>query len=421
MATPSMDLTKRARAQGFSARFILLTGKTLKDGRHPIMLQLIQRRVKRYSTGEACTAGQWDKDAGRMKPRAKGGARTNATLAKLEARVADIVEKLAVHDRLTLDAFHALYTNPKATEDVLGAMEDHAASLEQDGNPGYASTFTNAANALRRFTGGKDLRFADLTPSKLESFAKFLSREGCAAGGVAAYMRTVRVVVNKAIKEGTMAREAYPFKTARNEGFDMAKWKSTHKPRALDAEDMDKLKAFPFDKYPHLAQSVRLFLFGYYARGMNFADMAKLKPSDLRKGRITYTRSKTRRAGEGAVISLPLSAPLAEILEHFADHEGPYLFPILGREHVTPKQQWNRTRKCLKELNADMKEAAEVVGIEEVLTSYVLRHTYATTQKESGVDVGLISELMGHSSVDVTKAYLRKFPAETLDATDSNL
>ena len=98
MASQSITLNKRAKEQGFSARFILLTGKTLKDGGHPIMLQLIhQGKVKRYSTKEACFPDQWDEQTGRMKPRAKGAALTNATLSAMEGPVAGIVDALTVH------------------------------------------------------------------------------------------------------------------------------------------------------------------------------------------------------------------------------------------------------------------------------------------------------------------------------------
>ena len=47
-----------------------------------------------------------------------------------------------------------------------------------------------------------------------------------------------------------------------------------------------------------------LFIFSFYARGMNLADIAALKPESIRDGRIFYTRKKTgrvipNRSGDG--------------------------------------------------------------------------------------------------------------------------
>jgi len=185
--------------------------------------------------------------------------------------------------------------------------------------------------------------------------------------------------------------------------------------------DMEKLKSFPCTEAPHLAQSVRLFLFSYFARGMNFVDIAHLKPENIVDGRIEYRREKTKRKGRDAEFSVKVSAPLAEILAAFDGHQGPYLFPILGAEHVTDMQQWNRIRKCLKATNSDLKEAAKVVGVRTLLTTYVARHTFATTWKRKGASVEMISEAMGHSSVQVTTGYLGRFPSEVLDTADEML
>lgn len=417
MAGTSINLNPKAKAHGFSARFVCLTGKDVKGGKHPIRLQLIHNlKVKRYSTGEACSADQWDADTGRMKPRAKGAAQANGVLNALEAQVVGIVDALVVHRSLTLESFEARYRRPKAAEDVLAFMDGVVEELEQAGKVGNAATYRNTARILRRYTGGRPLSFADLTPVKLEKLEHHLRAEGCTGGGISVYMRTLRAVVGKAMKAGLMHRDQYPFETGTQAGYSLSDLKSERNPRALTDEDMDKLKRFPFNDHPHLSQSVRLFLFSYYARGMNFADIAQLKRLDVYDGRIFYRRRKTNDA-----FSIPVSEALAEILATFDRNESAYLFPVLNEEHATEKQQWYRIQKCLKRMNLELKEAAEVVGITVPLTSYVARHTFATTLKRKGVDVAVISESMGHQSMNTTRAYLKRFGSEVLDAADQLL
>lgn len=417
MAGASINLNPKARAQGFSARFVCLTGKTLEGGVHPIRLQLIHNgKIKRYTTKEACPLDHWDHDAGRISSNIKGATYINGILSEIETNVSGIVDSLLVSRALSLDNFEARYRNPKASEDVLAYVTHLENKFRSEGRIGYSITYRNTASALRRFSGGKPIQFADLTDRKLEGLEQFLRSNGCKNGGIATYMRVIRVTVNNAIKEGIMHRDQYPFETARSRGYSMKRLRNKSNPRSLTEADMDKLKRFPFSEYPHLGESVRLFLFSYYARGMNFTDIAQLKRTDVYDGRIFYRRRKTNHA-----FSIPISDALAELLQAFDGHDGPYLLPILSELHATEKQQWNRIQKCLKQLNMNLKEAAVVVGITVPLTSYVARHTFATTLKRKGVDVAVISESMGHESVNTTRAYLKRFGSEVLDAADQLL
>ena len=57
--------------------------------------------------------------------------------------------------------------------------------------------------------------------------------------------------------------------------------------------------------------------------------------------------------------------------------------------------------------NKDLKEIASLAGIKIPLTTYVARHSFATILKDKGTSVEKISELMGHSNVNVTMTYLK--------------
>jgi len=423
MAGARINLNPKAKAEGFSARFVCLTGKDLKGGLHPIRLQLIHNlKVKRYSTGEACTAEQWDADAGRMKPRAKGAAQVNGVLSELESRVKDIVDALVVHRSLSLESFEKRYRKPKAAGDVLAFIEDLVVDMESKGKAGNAATYRNTARVLRRFTEGRELPFANLTAAMLEAFDEHLRAAGCTGGGISVYMRTLRAVVGKATKAGLMHRDQYPFETKMSSGYAIANLSSENNPRPITDEDMNKVKRFPFDEHPHLAEAVRLFLFSYYSGGMNFADIARLKPPDVTKdGRIVYKRQKTKRKGRDAELSFKVSDAVAEILAAFDGHGGPYLFPFLGPEHVTEKQRKTRIDKCLKRVNRELKEVAEVLGLDSNLTTYVARHTFATTLNWKDVSVEVISQRMGHKSIATTRAYLKRLPNKVLDEVDELL
>jgi site-specific recombinase XerD len=54
-----------------------------------------------------------------------------------------------------------------------------------------------------------------------------------------------------------------------------------------------------------------------------------------------------------------------------------------------------------------------IVGIKEKVSSYVARHSFSTIAKNSGTSIEFISEALGHSSVTVTKRYLKSFEKAT--------
>ena len=58
---------------------------------------------------------------------------------------------------------------------------------------------------------------------------------------------------------------------------------------------------------------------------------------------------------------------------------------------------------------------ASLCKIEDKITSYVARHSFATNLKQSGVSTDLISEAMGHQNVSITQAYLKELENDVID------
>ena len=85
-----------------------------------------------------------------------------------------------------------------------------------------------------------------------------------------------------------------------------------------------------------------------------------------------------------------------------------YLFPIL-RPGMTEQDKINAIRQTVKAVNNYLRQAAGQAGINEKVTSYVARHSWATISKNTGVSTEFISEQLGHSNVNVTSGYLKSF------------
>jgi len=114
-----------------------------------------------------------------------------------------------------------------------------------------------------------------------------------------------------------------------------------------------------------------------------------------------------------------ISNPLLDPIELYK--RGSNLFPILSTFHKTPTQKSNRNKKCLRQVNRDLKEIATRVGIEPDILTYTARHPYAMSLKRGGVRLGLISDAMGLADSKVTRHYLSSFEDEMIDETDGVL
>ena len=158
-------------------------------------------------------------------------------------------------------------------------------------------------------------------------------------------------------------------------------------------------------------------MFSYLTRGTNFTDIAFLTWKSISKdNRMKYTRKKT-----GQSFDMGLLDEAFEIIQYYKDiyysgNDKDYIFPILNREiHVTPTQIDNRIEKVLKQTNRDLKSIAKEIGIDEKITTYVARHSFATILKNEGQGTAVISELLGHESERTTQIYLDSFGNKILD------
>jgi len=68
-----------------------------------------------------------------------------------------------------------------------------------------------------------------------------------------------------------------------------------------------------------------------------------------------------------------------------------------------------------------LKSIGKKLGIDEKITTYVARHSFATVLKYEGTNTSIISEMMGHQSERTTQAYLDSFEQKKLDDATKSL
>ena len=248
----------------------------------------------------------------------------------------------------------------------------------------------------------------------------YLRKKGLANNSIATQFSCFKSTYNKALEEGIFTNEDSPFKKYKVGRL----WTQTRK-RAIHKEDVQKLKGFDLStltKYPtpYLEFARDIFMFSYLTAGINFKDIATLRYCDLDNGRIYYSRHKTQK-NMNTILLPDAMTILNKYMKKDAGAED-YIFPVLDRNiHITEQQQADRIQKVLKQVNRKLKIISRALNLKINLTTYVARHTFATVLKRSGVDIGIISESLGHSDLKTTQIYLDSFENTQIDAAMQNL
>ncbi len=286
-------------------------------------------------------------------------------------------------------------------------MKEVADGLQREGKYGTAHVYISSLNAIIAFAGNKELKFHTINAEWLTRFETYLRGRGCSWNTVSTYLRTLRAVYNRAIEKKKapyvphLFRHVYTGTTA------------DHK-RALDRRIMAMMfnEQASTKKLPSALQRTRgMFVLMFLLRGLPFVDLAYLRKNDLNGNVITYRRRKT-----GRPLAVTLTSEAMELLNRYMDRNpaSPYLFPLLHSAEGT-QEAYREYQSALRSFNYQLVILGKILGLDDKLSSYTARHTWATLAYHCEVHPGIISEAMGHSSITVTETYLKPFRNKKID------
>ena len=377
------------------------------DGKHTVFLRITHnRRCRYFSLQRYCLPEQWNNDPGRLKKNYKGYGAENEVLQAIEARAAKVIRDFEMSgEQFTLDKFEARMFRQSDSVNLSEYIAAIAADQRGEGREGTANVYKSVASQVEQFRPSATL--ADLEPSWCEQWERWLRRRGVEDGGLKTYFAILRAVCNRAIKEGRCSADWSPFRLG---GYILKRGKQKRGKLALPLADIRRLESAKTESdVERLA--LDLFLFSFYCRGINLADIARLTPDSIKAGRVEYVRQKT-----GVFYSVALNEKSAAILSKYAG--GRWCFPVLTDRQKTERQRHIRVGSFAENVNDALRAIAGRVGIGEYVTFYTARHSYATALKNAGVSREVIREAMGHSDAKITDAYLTAFDAAVLDEAD---
>jgi site-specific recombinase XerD len=241
----------------------------------------------------------------------------------------------------------------------------------------YETTLMN----LKKFHHG-GLIFHNIDYQFLTEFQSHMSKEGLKTNSIGVMMRNLRAAFNKAINEGIIGYDLYPFRRFKIK-------KEVPEKRNLPAPLIRMIATMELT--PQYIMSRDIFMLSFYLMCMNLIDLYNLKKSNMIMDRISYVRSKTRQQ-----LNMKVQPEAMEIMNKYMD-KGPYLlnFNKSYKDHMILNAR----------VNSDLDIIGKCIGITRKITLYFARHSYATIGISIGINQDVIGKSLSHASGKVTDIY----------------
>lgn len=270
------------------------------------------------------------------------------------------------------------------------------------------NTYNNYMTAIRSFLKylGQDIPVRDIQGHTIEGYERWLKDTSISLNTISCYMRSLRSILN----QSGIFELNYIHQLFKNVFTGTTK---TEK-RAITDDDIMRLVEVEVRKGTFEELTRDVFLFSFYAMGMPFVDVAFLRKEQIQDGKIYYYRHKT-----GQRICICLEPCMQDIIRKYQFTHSDYVFPIIENTHQ--HQATNDYLNQLGKYNRTLKRLALRAGIQTNLTSYVVRHTWASLAYQSNVDLPVISKALGHTNTATTMVYIKEIDDQRLQNANRQL
>jgi len=182
-----------------------------------------------------------------------------------------------------------------------------------------------------------------------------------------------------------------------------------HAPKALDPRA--KLRYLRAVEAGPSARDRALALLPLYA-GTRIAEISALDVADVR---LSARKGEIHLVGKGEKSrTVPVHPKLREALAAWLN-ERPGMPGAESAALFTSVRGTRMTTDAIADVISAITTAA---GMDDHVTSHILRHTFGTELTRSGVDIVTVAELMGHASLETTRLYTRPSAADMQRAVD---
>jgi site-specific recombinase XerD len=404
------------------------SAKSKKGELYPLALNIYHQNQKRLRLGYYIPQNAWDEKA--LKVKKSGQPYISKPIAEVNE---ELINKLQLANKVlsglgaslhNLDIRELTVLIKKSWDNAIKSKFRHQADnqltlsewskilIERKllaNKAGTAKWYADGVAALTKFNQGEDINLIDIDVTFLKNFEAYHLAKGNSKNGIGAYLRAIRAIYNAAIEEDAFEPFRNPFLKYKIPSTSRTKKKAIPKESFLKIRDLE----YEFESPIWHVKNYVLVMFN--CRGMNLIDLAQLRIKSIFRNRVFYGRSKT-----GDSLSVAITPELENILAHYTKgkKKNDFIFPI-GYDGSSKDNALYRARR--KIVNKYLKQIGRDAGIEGNFTTYYIRHSWATIAKNMGISTEVISEGLGHKSLNTTEVYLKSFDNNTLDEANARI
>ncbi|KAA6331780.1 Tyrosine recombinase XerC [termite gut metagenome] len=309
---------------------------SILDVRRPTYqgLYIVRTRVtvgkaqKYYPTGAEMSVDEWI----RM-PKAKDPqlVETRRSIEASSQVIFNAVKQLCELNAFSFDRLNILLG--KGNQQTVNALfEAKIQKLTDADKWGTAEYYEGSLNAFTCFKCGKwcerkemqkcdkkgiELTFQEVSAEQMQRYEQEALAHGYSKTTIGMRIRAMRTICNMALNKGVMRPSDYCFKKGAQNSYTIKK--TTSRRMALTLDEIKTIANMEIsEKEKNRRMSRDLFLFSFWANGLNFADLVRLKWSDYNRktNEFTFLREKTKNTSmEDMYISFPLFPRMKAIVE----------------------------------------------------------------------------------------------------------
>ena len=290
--------------------------------------------------------------------------------------------------------------------------ENYINRLRKEGRYSTAHVYKNALYSFSKFCGTLNMSFRQVTKERLRRYGQYLYECGLKPNTISTYMRMLRSIYNRGVEAGSAPYVPRLF-------HDVYTGVDVRQKKALPIGELHKL-LYEDPKSERLRRTQTIAALMFQFCGMSFADLAHLEKSALEQSVLRYNRIKTKTP-----MSVEVLDTARGMINQLRNNQEPipdcpnYLFDILcGNKKRKDERAYREYQSALRRFNNSLKDLARALRLKSPVSSYTLRHSWATTAKYRGVPIEMISESLGHKSIKTTQIYLKGF--ELRERTEVN-
>jgi integrase len=285
---------------------------------------------------------------------------------------------------------------------LLNELFDYYMENKENLKPTTIDSLRYTKNRFENFKAGVSV--GDVTVSFLKKFEKNEVDKENSRATIDHHMRNLRTIINYFMHyvRAIPKEYEYPFGPG---GFTVSGYfPSTQVLKESEIQSVIDLNEFKSEDHK-FARDVWVMLYRF--NGANFADLLRMKWSQLKGDYIFFTRKKTEdtRKNNRKPIIVPLTDKLKDSIARVGDKNSPFLLGLL-KEGYDEAFFKNRNHKIRQKINQNLKDIRKKLGLSQPLNLGSARDCYANTLDKNNTDIKKISQMLGHSNVVITEHYL---------------